>query len=131
MAGEGQKTQTKSRTVETGVNCRIKQAVCRYRITYSALSELDPTGDWTKEYHELRDKDNQGPLKEAEEKGTGNGRYAPSWIWGTPSTMALIGEGSITEQQEVNETARHKWMTCRVRADCWMEEEELLQEEMC
>ena len=129
-AGEGQKTQTKSRTVETGVNCRIKRAVRRYRIAYSALSELDPTGDWTKEYRELRDEDNRGPLKEAEEKGTGDGRYAPSWIWGTPLTMALVGEGSITEQQEVNETARHEWMTCRARADRWMEEEELLQEEM-
>ena len=79
-AGEGQKTQTKSRTVKTGVNCRIKRVVHRYRITYSALSELDPTGDWTKEYHELKDEDNQGLLKEAEERGTGDGRYAPSWI---------------------------------------------------
>ena len=129
-AGEGQKTQTKSRTVETGVNCWIKRAVCRYRIAYSALSELDPTRDWTKEYRELRDEDNRGPLKEAEERGTGDGRYVPSWIWASPSTMALPGEGSVIEQREVNETARHEWMTCRARADRWMEEEDLLQEEM-
>ena len=44
--------------------------------------------------------------------------------------MALPGEGSVIEQREVNETARHKWMTCRARADRWMEEEDLLQEEM-
>ena len=44
--------------------------------------------------------------------------------------MALVGEGSITKQREVNETACHEWMTCRARVDCWMEEEELLQEEM-
>ena len=44
--------------------------------------------------------------------------------------MALPGEGSIAEQQEINETTRHEWMTCRARADRWKEEEELLQEEM-
>ena len=128
-AGEGIKTQTKSRTAETGVNSRIKRAVCRYRIAYRALSELDPTGDWRREYHELRDEDNRGPLKEVEERGTGDGRYAPSWIWTSPSAV-LPGEGSDAEQREINETVRHEWMTCRARADRWMEEEELLQEEM-
>ena len=48
----------------------------------------------------------------------------------SPSTIALIGEGSITEQWEVNKTACHEWMTCRARVDHWMEKEELLQEEM-
>jgi len=130
MAGEGQKTQTKSRTIETGVNNRIKRAVCRYRIAYNALLELDPTGNWTSEYHELRDEDNRGPLKEAEEEGTGDGRYTPSWIWAAPSATTLPGDGPAAEQQEVNETARYEWMTCRARADRWAEEEELLQEEM-
>ena len=129
-AGEGQKTQTKSRTIKTRVNNRIKRAVRRYRIAYRALFELDPTGDWTKEYRELRDEDNWGPLKDAEEMGTGDGRYAPSWIWTSSSAMVLPSEGSVAEQQEVNETAWHEWMTCRARADRWMEEEELLQEEM-
>ena len=94
------------------------------------LSELDPTGDWTSKYHELRDEDNRGPLKETEEIGTGDGRYAPSWIWASPSAMMLPGEGSVAKQQEVNETVCHEWMTCRARADRWVEEEELLQEEM-
>jgi hypothetical protein len=129
LAGEGQKTQTKSRTIETGVNSRIKRAILRYRTAYRGLLDLDPTGDWTNEYRELRDEDNRGPLKEAEEMGTGDGRYTPSWIWATSSAAALP-EGSIAEQQEINETARHEWMTCRARADRWMEEEELLQEEM-
>ena len=128
-AGEGQKTQTKSRAVETGVNNRIKRAVSRYRIAYRALLELDPAGDWTKEYHELRDKDNRGPLKEFEERGVGDGRYNPSWIWAVPSVTPLVEE-SGTEQGEVDETARHEWMTCRARADRWIEEELLLQEEM-
>ena len=130
MAGEGQKSQTRSRAIETSTKNRIKRAVWRYRVAYNALLELDPTGDWTKEYLELRDEDNRGPLKEAEETGTGDGRYEPSWIWGAPLAVALPGEGSAAEQREVNETARHEWMTCRARADRWVEEEELLQEEM-
>jgi len=36
----------------------------------------------------------------------------------------------VAEQQEVNRTAHHEWMTCRARADRWIEEVELLQEEM-
>ena len=44
--------------------------------------------------------------------------------------MVLPGEGSTAKQQEVNETVRYEWMTCRARADRWIEEEELLQEEM-
>ena len=130
MAGEGQKTQTKSRTIETGVNNRIKRSVWRYRIAYHAHFELDPTGDWTYDYRELRDEDNRGPLKEVEETGTGDGRYAPSWIWAAPSTTTLPSEGSAAEKQEINETARYEWMTCRARADRWNEEVELLQEEM-
>ena len=130
VAGEGQKTQTKSRTIEASVNNRIKRAVWRYRTAYRALLDLDPTGDWTNEYRELKDEDNRGPLKEVEERGTGDGRYTPSWIWAVSSATVLPGEGSTAEQQEVNETVRHEWMTCRARADRWMEEEELLQEEM-
>ena len=130
MAGEGQKNQTKSRTIESGVNNQIKRAVRRYRIAYLALFELDPTGAWAKGYHELRDEDNRGPLKEIEEVRTSDGRYAPSWIWVSPLATTLPGEGSTAEQQEVNETVRHEWMTCRARADRWIEEEELLQEEM-
>lgn len=130
MAGEGQKTQTKSRAIETGVNNRINWSVGRYHTTYHALLELDPTGDWTSEYRELTDDDNKGPLKEAEEEGTGDGRYVPSWIWATSSAMVVPGEGTADERQEVNETARHEWMTCWARADRWIEEEELLQEEM-
>ena len=129
-AGEGQKIQTKSRSTEAGVTNRIKRVVWRYRVAHQALLRLDPTGDWTKEYRELKDEDNRGPLKETEERGTGDGRYNPSWIWTAHSSMMLPGEGSVAEQQEVNNTARYEWMTCRARADRWMEEEELLQEEM-
>ena len=130
VAGEGQKTQTRTRAVETSANNRINQAARRYRTAYCALFELDPSGEWTKEFRELRKEDNRGPLKEVEEMGTGDGQYTPSWIWTTPSAAALPGEGSEAERREVNETARHEWMTCRARADRWVEEKKLVQEEM-
>jgi len=46
VVGEGQKTQTKSRTVESGVTVRINRTVRRYRLAYTALLSLDPMGDW-------------------------------------------------------------------------------------
>jgi hypothetical protein len=129
VVGEGQKTQTKSRTAESGVAIRIHRTVKRYRLAYAALLSMDPTGDWRKEFLELTDKDNRGPGKEQDEQGVGDGRYAMSWIW-----RGSLGGGSQGEtepsEQEVNETVRHEWMTCRARADRWKEEAELLQEEM-
>ena len=125
VIGEGLKTQTKSRAIESGVTVRINRAVRRYRLAYSALLSLDPDGDWRKEYLELTDKDNRGPGKELFEKGVGDGRYMMSWIWG-----GFSGGTDPVEGEEVNETVRHEWMTCRARADRWMEESSLLQEEM-
>jgi len=122
VVGGGLKTQTKSRTIKSGVTVRINRAVRRYRLAYTALLSLDPTGDWRKEYLELTDKDNRGPGKEQDEQGVGDGHYMMSWIW----------RGSTgNEGEEVNETVRHEWMTCRARADHWREESDLLQEEMC
>ena len=127
VVGEGNKAQMKSRTAESGVNDRIKRTVHRYRLAYTALLVLDPTGDWNKEYLELTDKDNRGPGKEVEERGVGDGRYALSWIW---KGSAGVQEATDPPEEEVNETIRHEWMTCRARADRWKEESDLLQEEM-
>ena len=129
VVGEGQKTQTKSRTIESGVTVRINRTVRRYRLARSALLSLDPTGDWCNEYLELTDKDNRGPGKELYEKGVGDGRYMMSWIWGG-SSAGEAQKGTDPAEGEVNETVRHEWMTCRARADRWGEELSLLQEEM-
>ena len=130
VVGEGQKTQTKSRTIESGVTVRINRAVRRYRLAYSALLSLDPAGDWRKEYLELTDNDNRGPGKELYEKGVGDGHYAMSWIWRGSSGSDVQNGTDPAEGKEVNETVRHEWMTCRARADRWKEESTLLQEEM-
>ena len=125
VVGEGQKTQTRSRAVESGVTVRITRAVRRYRLAYTALLSLDPAGDWGREYRELTDKDNRGPGKELHEQGVGDGHYAMSWIW-----RGSLGGADSAEGEEVNNTVRHEWMTCRARADRWREESDLLQEEM-
>ena len=125
VVGEGQKVQTKSRTAESGVTARIGRTVHRYRLAYTALLSLDPTGEWRNEYLELTDKDNRGPGKEVEERGVGDGRYTISWIW-----KGSFQDGTHPPEQEVNNTVRHEWMTCRARADRWQEESDLLQEEM-
>ena len=130
VVGEGQKTQTKSRTVKSGVNIRIAWAVRRYRLAYAALLSLDPGGDWRKEYRELTDKDNRRPGKELYEQGVGDGHYAMSWIWGGSFGDEAEKGADSAEREEVNETVRHEWMTCRARADRWREESDLLQEEM-
>ena len=113
VAGEGQKTQTKTRTIETSVNNRINRAVRRYCTAYDTTLELDPSGDWTEEFRELKDKDNRGPLKEVKEDGPGDGQYTPSWIWTVSTAGSLPGKGSEAEKREVDETVRHEWMTCQ------------------
>jgi hypothetical protein len=124
LVGGGQKSQTRSRAVESSVTTRTKRAVRRYRLAYTALLSLDPAGDWTKEYLELTEKDNRGPGKELHEQGVGDGRYEGSWIW-----RGSVGSDA-PDEAEVHESIRHEWMTCRARADRWREESDLLQEEM-
>lgn len=129
VVGEGQKAQTKSRAIESGVNLRIHRAARRYRLAYIALVSLDPMGDWRTQYLELTGDDNRGPGKELYEQGVGDGHYTMSWIWSSLGSEVQVGASSA-EGEEVNETIRHEWMTCRARADRWREELDLLQEEM-
>ena len=122
LAGEGQKTQTKSRAVMQTVQDRIDKSVQSYRVAHDALLQLDPCGDWENLYPPLTEADNRGPGKEPEEVGTSDGQYAPSWIW------CLIA--TAVSPDEVNEDMRVEWAQCKARADRWEEEVTLLQEEM-
>jgi hypothetical protein len=63
----GQRANTRSRSVIDGVQERIDKFARRYRAAYGALLRLDPSGDWSTTYLELRDCDNRGPGKEIEE----------------------------------------------------------------
>jgi len=131
LTGEGQKTQTKSRTVVHTIQERINRSVQRYRAARDALLQLDPSGSWRDLYPTLEDRDNRGPGKEPEEVRTSDGQYAPSWIWLSNPNAATGGPTqSAISPDEVNEDMRVEWAQCVARADRWEEEVILLQEEM-
>jgi hypothetical protein len=122
LAGEGQKTQTKSRAVMQTLQDRIAKSVRRYSAARDALLCLDPLGDWQDLYLPLAAADNRGPGKELEEVSSSDGQYSPSWIWRSSIT--------VVSPDEVNEDMRVEWAQCVARADRWEEEVILLQEEM-
>ena len=131
LAGEGQKTQTKSWAVMHTIQERIDRSVRRYRVARNALLQLDPSGSWQDLYRTLDNCDNRGPGKEPEEAVTSDGRYVPSWIWlSNPNAAAGEPAQSAISPDEVNEDMRVEWAQCVARADRWEEEVILLQEEM-
>jgi len=136
IAGQGQRVNTRSRTVITGIEDRITKFAQRYRAAYYALLQLDPTGEWQETYLELKEEDNRGPGKEDYEKGLGDGSYTFSWIW-LLNPRARDGSGSEVcngevgaSDEEVNDAMRVQWATSHARMERWAEEVELLQEEM-
>ena len=136
IAGQGQRANTRSRTVITGIEDRITKFAQRYRAAHHALLQLDPTGEWQATYLELKEEDNRGPGKEDYEQGLGDGSYTFSWIWllnprardGSGSEVGN-GEGGVSDE-EVNDVMRVQWTTSHARMERWSEEVELLQEEM-
>jgi hypothetical protein len=122
LAGEGQKTQTKSRGVMQTVQDRIARSFSHYNTARGALLSLDPCGGWKELYPLLTQADNRGPGKEVEEISGSDGQYSPSWIWHSGATAI--------SPDEVNDDMRVEWAQCIARADRWEEEETLLQEEM-
>ena len=122
LAGEGQKTQTKSRAVVQTVEDRITKSVRRYRVAREALLQLKTSNDWENSYLQLTDANNRGLGKEREELSSSDGEYFPSWIWWSTT--------SAVSQDEVNEDMQVEWAQCLARADRWEEELALLQEEM-
>ena len=134
IAGRGRRANTRSRSVIDSIEQRINRFTQRYRAAYKALLQLDPSGIWQETYLELKDCDNRGPGKEAEERGVGDGSYAPSWIWmSNPRARNPSGATDADEDatdEEVNDAMRVEWATSFARMERWAEEVELLQEEM-
>ena len=136
IAGQGQCASTRSRTVVSSVDERIVKCVQRYRAAYSALLQLDPTGTWQETYLELKDEDNRGPGKEDHEQALGDGSYTFSWIWLLNPRARDVGGSEVdhgecgASEEEVNDVMRVQWTTSQARMERWVEEVELLQEEM-
>ena len=134
VAGQGQRANTRSRALVNNVDDRITKFAQRYRAAYNALIRLDPTGTWQETFLELKDQDNRGPGKEEYERGLGDGSYELSWIWlSNPRARGMSGseddEGGAS-QEEVNDVMRIHWTTSYARTKRWIEEVDLLLEEM-
>ena len=136
IASQGQCANTRSHAVISSIEERISKFAQRYCVAYNTLVQLDPTGEWQKTYLKLKDEDNQGPGKEANEQGLGDGSYTFSWIWlSNPQTHDTSGSdascvGGVASDEEVNDVMRVQWATSYARMERWVEELELLQEEM-
>jgi hypothetical protein len=82
----------------------------------------------------LKDSDNRGPGKESDEKGAGDGTYFRSWIWLSNPQVRDVVDGEVGEEgaseEDVNEVVRVEWTTSSARLERWVEEVQLLQEEM-
>ena len=133
IAGQGQRANTRSRAVINNIENRITKFVERYRATYHALLQLDPTGNWQETFLELKDSDNRGPGKEVDEEGVGDGSYFRSWIWSSNPQVSNLANDEAGEEcaseEDVNEILRVEWTTSFARLERWAEEAELLQEE--
>ena len=80
LAGEGQKTQTRSQAVMQIMQEHIDKCIRHYCIARDVLLCLDPCRGWQYIYLPLTEADSWGPRKEPEETSSSNGWYTPSWI---------------------------------------------------
>jgi hypothetical protein len=125
LSGQGNKPNTRLRSIFNRINSKTDRLAERYRAAYKALLDLetDPNAPWRSRLRFLAAKDVSGPGKES---GESSGRYQASWIW-------LVTPGTPSEdigQQEFNSSMRVEWARSRARKDRWCEEYLLLQEEM-
>ncbi len=128
VSGTGQRANTRIRNLYTRFQNKIDRAAARYRTARAALESLDKDGTWSVQFKVLLDADIRGPGKEDESES--EGRYTPSWIW-LASTAARSDDPKDPENAaEFAESMRVEWAKSKARAERWMEEEELLLEEM-
>ena len=124
-SGTGQKQNTKTRTLYTGFQTKLRYAVARYRAAYNALCVLDANGTWTSRFQVLRDEDVRGPGRENDEGMIGDGYREMSWIW-----RVLDFTDASEADSEYNNSLRVEWAQSRARALRWIEETILIPEEM-
>lgn len=125
LAGQGNKPNTRIRTLYNRIQLKITRAHQKYSTAREALLVLSPDGNWVHRLKVLHKDDIKGPGKE---EGESSGRYVMSWIWMVPraeteGTEALEGE-------ELDESLRVEWMKSKARLERWEEEVLLVQEEM-
>ena len=79
QVGPSQRASTRMRSLITRFKDKIDRCAQRYRVAHSALVGLDPQGNWSKKFHELRAEHVKGPRREDDDAS--EGRRELSWIW--------------------------------------------------
>ncbi|KAI0073201.1 hypothetical protein K474DRAFT_1722408 [Panus rudis PR-1116 ss-1] len=130
VSGTGNKPNTRIRTLYGKYQGRINLAAKRYHMAYAAMQNLDPQGEWSKQFQYLHDKDISGPGRD-NDSDPSEGRYVLSWIWRTATTQARSTSAEAqASQAEYDESMRVDWAKAKARMERWEEEIELLHEEM-
>lgn len=133
VSGQGQKKNTKMRTLFNRFSNKTQRAAERYRSARNALEILDPSGDWRTRLRVLHAEDIRGPGRERADKKERRPemcekRREESWIWLVPRVETAQDIGVMEEHLDAN--LRVEWAKSRARAARWSEEADLLVEEM-
>ncbi|KAF9007366.1 hypothetical protein BDQ17DRAFT_1323975 [Cyathus striatus] len=94
-------------------------------LAQSALSKLDPNGEWKTYLHELKSEDISGPGKDPDDMSS-NGQFEISWIWLVPHASSKTNN----DDDKMNESLRVEWAKSHARRDRQTEELLILKEEM-
>ncbi|KZV60625.1 hypothetical protein PENSPDRAFT_593856 [Peniophora sp. CONT] len=137
----GQRASTRARTAQDAVDVNVKKAANAYRRHRLAYLALVGKGDWEKTMQELRDSDCRGlgdrlieQMAQMSQKriadllagrkgadNSGDTHYSLPWIWWTSTEDFTL---KVTDELMV------EWCKSRARAQRWVEEVRLLDEEI-
>ncbi|KAJ7819725.1 hypothetical protein B0H13DRAFT_1661205 [Mycena leptocephala] len=135
----GQRAATRSATLIRWIGDRIARVAGKYRQARSALIALKGA-DFAPQFKELKPADmNVNPEEESDSESrrklgrlgsSKRTRIEPtkatktfSWIW-------TVGGGPGRDMVELHNSVRVEWSKARARRDCWVEEVQILWEEM-
>ncbi|KAG1719290.1 hypothetical protein EDB19DRAFT_1898779 [Suillus lakei] len=123
----GQRANTRASAIIDKVESNISIAAARYRRAWTALENLSPAlshTTWKVEFPKLENVDIRGMSQG--KPGQSSGNRTLSWIW---KVRGIAGDASEGETV-LNESLRIEWCKSRARAKRWVEEVQLLREEM-
>ncbi|KAG1907212.1 uncharacterized protein F5891DRAFT_1181507 [Suillus fuscotomentosus] len=123
----GQRANTCASAIIDKVESNVSVAAARYRRAWSALKRLSPALSctmWKEEFPKLENDDIRGMSQG--KPGQSSGNCTLSWIWKARGIASDAPEGETV----LNESLRIEWCKSCARATCWVEEVQLLEEEM-
>lgn len=93
-----QRITTKTRQLVLNFRAKTAAVVDRYKAVYAALTELDPSGDWTSTYKPLNiATDLQMPRREEDDPSPENRREL-SWIWLVPRSADALRQTATADE---------------------------------